>query len=95
MSRFLFLLFLLFIHFIKVFLFLFRPAAGYVEQYKDIRRKREIWKMNDYTYKDFKQFKDNAGFGYDFLDPMGTREPTEQKVFAINLNILIDFMFGL
>lgn len=55
---------------------------GYVEQRKESVRRQSLWQSRDYKseQKRFQHFKDNAGFGSDFLDPEKTKETSERKV---------------
>jgi hypothetical protein len=61
----------------KKFFFL----EGYVEKYKDTKRRNQREKQaNLQVLDEYKRFKASAGFGTDFLDPSGVKETREQLV---------------
>ena len=55
---------------------------GYVEKYKDKEQRKSAWAHKQkYKVADYKKFKnDGVGLGFDFLDPVRTKETKEQKV---------------
>ena len=49
-----------------MFYFIFK--AGYVETYKETKRRKEKYAKNNYSLDDYKNFAANFGFGKEFID---------------------------
>ncbi|CAF0705793.1 unnamed protein product [Brachionus calyciflorus] len=62
-----------------------KDSEGYFEKYKEIKqnRNKELPKASE-TLKEYKRFKENAGFGFNFLDPTRSKELTEVKIEKVN-----------
>lgn len=67
--------------------FFFNKIVGYAEQRKESIRRKSLWQTRGYRVEKerFQRFKENQGFGHDFLDPTHTKESSEQKVCDIQI----------